>query len=225
MVRSSPSRAMPLVTATLIHADRLIWWSATSIAAAAATPAVVVGRCSSVPASCCHWASVTGSLATGVARGDGLLDAGEVLLHGRGPGQLGVVGGQVGRAQQGFRVLQRLACLAAAMPAERDAVGRCHPRPGQHAGQQRVLLRELSSWPGRWRSGRGPGQLAAVGLAVGLGQEQPGLGGDALAVAASASSGVSARALTAAAQRGELAQAADHAADRCRLARRLAADR
>ena len=61
---SSPSRAMPLVTATLTHAERLVWWSATKMASATATPPLYSSR-SSVPDSCCHPAGLTGSWAAG----------------------------------------------------------------------------------------------------------------------------------------------------------------
>ena len=72
---------MPPVTATLVHADWLIRWSATRMAFATATPPLY-SSCSSVPASCCHWARLTGSLRDRRARGDGLLDGGQILLHG-----------------------------------------------------------------------------------------------------------------------------------------------
>ena len=56
---------MPPVDATLTQAEWPIWWSPTRMASATATPPLY-SSCSSVPASCCHWAGVTGSLATGV---------------------------------------------------------------------------------------------------------------------------------------------------------------
>src|SRR6185437_4282738 len=50
---------------TLVQAEWLIRWSASRMAFATATPPLY-SSCSSVPARCCHWAWLMGSLATGV---------------------------------------------------------------------------------------------------------------------------------------------------------------
>ena len=71
---SSLIRPMPPVTATLVQAEWLIRWSASRMAAATATPPLY-WSCSSVPARCCHWAWLMGSLATGVPATMASLDA------------------------------------------------------------------------------------------------------------------------------------------------------
>ena len=82
---SSPSRAMPPVTATRTQAAWVIWWSAARMACATATPPLNLS-CSSVPASCCHWAGVTGSLADrGARRRRACSMPAELLLHGPDP--------------------------------------------------------------------------------------------------------------------------------------------
>ena len=179
MVTSSPSRPMPAVMATRVHAARLIWRSAASWAFATFTPPVKYWS-STWPASSCHWVSVIGSFATGMPGRHRLLDVGDVGLERA--VQLLVEDGQVGGIQHVVRV-DHVALPGGGHLRERGAVGLALPVRGQHPGQQRVLLRQRLA--GRYRRDQPQGLAGrgGVGQAVGLVEEQPGLVQDARAVA------------------------------------------
>ena len=81
MVTSSPTSPMPAVTATLVHADRLIVWSTASWELARLTPPM---ECSSSrdPAGPFHSSGVIGSSATGAPGRHRPLDLGQLRLLG-----------------------------------------------------------------------------------------------------------------------------------------------
>ena len=213
MVRSSPSRPMALVTATLVQAAWLIRWSASRMAFATATPPLkssVQQRAGQV----LPLGRGDGQLGDRGARDDGLLDAGEILLHGcRIRPAAGVVRGQVGRGQEVVRV-GHVGLPGGGHVRERHAVGLRHPLPGQHPGEQRVLLRELL--PGLHGGDQPDGRaLLVVGdHALGLDQEQLDRSRRGPAVEAERVQRADGPRLDRVAEVGELVQPCDDAVDR-----------
>ena len=219
IVTSSPSRPMAAVTATLVHAARLICRSAASWAFATFTPPVKYSP-STWPDSSCHWITVIGSLViempADTASSTSVTSFWNAVLTcllkmARLPGVQHVVRvDHVGLPGGGHR-------------RERRAVGLALPVRGQHPGQQRVLLRQRLAGRNRRDQPQGLAGRGGVGQAVGLIEEQPGLVQDAPAVVLQRGQRAEGAVLHPLAQRLHRAEPRDDRCDALRLGGGLAA--